>query len=146
MRCCVNNSNRRSLRFAGSAATRTYCGFTLLELMIVITMLMILMAIAVPVYQQHIIQAREAVLHENLHTINKVIQEFTLDKGQAPQSLDDLKTYLHEIPKDPMTGQADWEPEQEDPQTAADPNQPGIVRVHSHSQGTTSSGEAYSSW
>jgi len=136
MRCCVNNSNRRSLRVAGSAATRTYCGFTLLELMIVITMLMILMAIAVPVYQQHIIQAREAVLHENLHTINKVIQEYTLD----------LKTYLHEIPKDPMTGQADWEPEQEDPQTAADPNQPGIVRVHSHSQGTTSSGEAYSSW
>jgi general secretion pathway protein G len=116
--------------------------------MIVITMLMILMAIAVPLYQQHVVQAREAVLRSNVQMLNKVIQEYTLDKGQAPQSLDDVKNagYLHEIPKDPTTGQADWDVEQEDPQTAADPNEPGIIRVHSHSQSTSSSGEAYSSW
>ena len=154
MRCCVNKSNRvhpttktRLARLHDGRKQR-YCGFTLLELMIVITILMILMAIAVPLYQQHVIQAREAVLHSNLQTLNKAIQEYTLDKDQAPQSLDDLKTagYLHEIPKDPMTGQTDWDVEQEDPQTAADPNEPGIIRVHSHSQGSSNNGEAYSTW
>jgi len=155
MRLRFNNADRAHGDGKASACERLhdrrrarYCGFTLLELMVVISILMILMAIAVPLYQQHVIQAREAVLRENLRTLNKVIQEYTLDKGQAPQSLDDLKTanYLHEIPKDPMTGQTDWDVEQEDPQTAADPNQPGIIRVHSHSEGSSSNGEAYSTW
>jgi general secretion pathway protein G len=120
----------------------------MLELIVVISLMMILMAIAVPLYRQHVIQAREAVLRSNLETLNKVIQEYTIDKRQAPQSLDDLKTagYLHEIPKDPMTGAEDWDVEQEDPMTAADPQQPGITRVHSHSSGLAISGEAYSSW
>jgi general secretion pathway protein G len=128
---------------------RTKCtGFTLLELMIVITMIMILMAVAIPLYQQHVILAKESVLHANLDMLNKTIQAYTLDKAQAPQSLDDLKTanYLRDIPKDPMTGQADWDVEQEDPQAAADPQQPGIVRVHSKAPGTSSTGEAYSNW
>jgi general secretion pathway protein G len=80
--------------------------------------------------------------------LDSVIQQYTLDKQKAPQSLDDLKTagYLHEIPKDPMTGQADWDTDQEDPMTAADPQEPGIIKVHSHSTGTASTGEPYSSW
>lgn len=123
-------------------------GFTLLELMIVITIMMILMAFAVPAYNQHVIQARESVLRSNVQTLNKVIQQYTLDKQQAPQSLDDLVQagYLHELPKDPMTGQADWDTDLEDSTQAADPQQPGIATVHSHSSGTSSSGEAYSSW
>lgn len=124
------------------------CGFTLLELMIVITVMMILIAIAVPAYNQHIIRAKETVLKSNLQTLDKVIQQYTLDKAQAPQSLDDLKTagYLHELPIDPMTGQADWDTELEDPTNAADPQQPGIIKVHSHSAGTATDGTAYSTW
>lgn len=123
-------------------------GFTLLELIVVISIMMIIMAIAVPLYTQHVAQAREAVLRSNVQTLDKLISEYTLDKQQAPQSLDDLKTagYLHDIPKDPMTGAADWDVEQEDLSTAADPQQPGIARVHSHSTGTSLGGEAYSSW
>jgi general secretion pathway protein G len=131
-----------------SSRSGKFSGFTMLELIVVISLMMILMAIAVPLYTQHVVQAREAVLRSNLETLNKVIQEYTMDKRQAPQSLDDLKNanYLHELPKDPMTGAADWDVEQEDSQTAADPQQPGITRVHSHSSGTAINGEAYSSW
>jgi general secretion pathway protein G len=124
------------------------CGFTLLELMIVISMLMILMAVAVPLYQQHVIQAREAVLKENLYQLDSVIEQYKEDKGQSPQSLDDLVTagYFHELPKDPMTGKADWTTDPEDPMAAVDPNQPGIGRAHSSSNGTALDGTAYSTW
>ena len=74
------------------AARKRSSGFTILELMIVITMMMILMAVAVPLYKNHVIQAREAVLRQNLSTINRVIEAYRLDKGQSPQSLDDLVT------------------------------------------------------
>jgi general secretion pathway protein G len=123
-------------------------GFTLLELMIVISIMMILMAVAVPAYQHHVVQAREAVLKENLRELDKVIEQYKLDKGQAPQSLDDLVTagYFHQLPVDPMTGKSDWVPEQEDTTTAVDPQQPGILRVHSASTGTALDGEAYSTW
>jgi general secretion pathway protein G len=123
-------------------------GFTLLELMIVISIVMILMAVAVPLYQQHVIQAREAVLKQNLQTLNKVIEMYRDDHGESPQSFDDLisKGYLHELPTDPMTGKADWTPEEEDSNTAVDPQQPGIFRAHSASTGTALNGEAYSSW
>ena len=120
----------------------------MLELVVVISLMMILMAIAVPLYKEHVIQAREAVLRSNVQDLDKVIQQYTIDKHQAPQSLDDLKTagYLHEIPKDPMTGAADWDCEQEDPQAAADPQQPGLTVCHSHSPGTALDGTAYSTW
>lgn len=122
-------------------------GFTLLELMIVISIIMILMAVAVPLYQRHIIEAREAVLRQNIQTIDHVIEQYRLDKHESPQSLDDLvPTYFRELPVDPMTGKADWTTEQEDSETAVDPQQPGIARVHSASQATALNGEAYSTW
>ena len=123
------------------------CGFSLLELMIVISIMMILLAVAVPLYQRHVIQAREAVLRANVQQLDKLIQEYTEDKNKAPQSLDDLVTehYLHELPKDPMTGQADWECEPEDPMAAADPEQPGCVRAHSHANGNFLDGQPYNS-
>lgn len=123
-------------------------GFTMLELMIVITMMMILMAVAVPLYKNHVIQAREAVLRQNLSTINRVIEAYRLDKGQSPQSLDDLVTaqYLPKLPTDPMTGKADWTTDPEDPMNAVDPQQPGIGRAHSSSAATSLDGEAYSTW
>jgi general secretion pathway protein G len=123
-------------------------GFTLLELMIVISIMMILMAIAVPMYNQSIVRARESVLRQDLFTLRQVIDQYTLDKQKAPQSLDDLTTagYIRQVPLDPMTGQANWEVVQEDVLQAADQQEPGISDVHSASSATSTDGTAYSSW
>lgn len=123
-------------------------GFTLLELMIVLSVMMILMAVAVPFYQQHVVQSREAVLKSNIDALNKVIEAYRMDKRESPQSLDDLVTagYFHQLPVDPMTGKTDWATDPEDSSNALDPQQPGILRVHSASTGTALNGEAYSSW
>lgn len=134
-------------RLARRGVTRMR-GFTLLELMIVLSIIMILMAIAVPVYNQSVIQSREAVLRSNLSTLRNVISQYTLDKQKAPQSLDDLVTagYLRQIPLDPMTRQPNWEVVQEDVMLAVDQQDPGITDVHSASNATASDGTAYSSW
>src|SRR5208282_2020681 len=123
-------------------------GWTLLELMIVISMIMILMAVAVPIYNQSIVQARESVLKSNLATLRSVISQYTLDKQKAPQSLDDLVTagYLKVIPKDPTTGEGNWEVVQEDVMMAVDQQDPGIDDVHSASSAIASDGTTYSSW
>lgn len=123
-------------------------GFTLLELMVVIFIIMILASIAMPVYNQSVVQARESVLRSNLGTLRSVISQYTLDKQKAPQSLDDLVTagYLRQIPVDPMTRQPNWEVVQEDVMMAVDQQDPGITDVHSASNATASDGTAYSTW
>lgn len=123
-------------------------GFTLLELMVVISMMMILMAIAVPIYNQAVIQARESVLRSNLAALRSVINQYTLDKQKAPQSLDDLVTagYLRQIPVDPMTKATNWEVVQEDVMMAVDQQEPGITDVHSASGASASDGTAYNTW
>ena len=105
--------------------------------MIVISIIMILMAVAVPMYNNSIVQARESV-----------ISQYTLDKQKAPQSLDELVSagYLRQIPVDPMTRQTNWEVVQEDVMLAVDQQDPGITDVHSASSGTASDGTAYSTW
>src|ERR1700739_1105532 len=109
---------------AGSAQqrARVCLGFTLLELMIVISIIMILMAVAVPVYNQSIIQARESVLRSKLRQLRNVHSQYTLDKQKAPQSLDDLVQggYLRQVPVDPMTRLPNWEVVQEDVLLAVD--------------------------
>lgn len=123
-------------------------GFTLIELMIVISIMLILIAIAVPAYQQSVVRSREAVLRQNLFTLRSLIQQYTLDKQKAPQALDDLVSanYLKQIPKDPTTGAADWTVDQDDSISSPDQQDPGINDVHSASTGTASDGTAYSSW
>ena len=122
-------------------------GFTLVELVVVISMILILLSIALPMYNQSVIRAKEAKLHQNLATINKVIQEYSLDKKKAPQSLEDLVPgYLKFIPED-ITGRSDtWVTEAEDSENAWDPSQTGIAGVHSGSNETSSDGSAYSTW
>ena len=132
----------------GGHKSRRSRGFTLLELMIVLSIIMILMAVAVPVYNQSIVQARESVLRSNLATLRSVISQYTLDKQKAPQSLDDLVTagYLRKVPDDPMTRQPNWEVVQEDVLMAVDQQEPGINDVKSASTATASDGTAYNTW
>jgi len=123
-------------------------GFTLIELMIVISIILILVSISVPIYNQSILRAKESVLRQDLFTLRSVISQYTLDKQKAPQSLDDLvqASYLKQIPNDPMTGQPNWQVEQEDVLLAVDQQDPGISDVHSSSSASSSDGTAYSTW
>jgi general secretion pathway protein G len=123
-------------------------GFTLLEMMIVMIVMGILLSIALPIYTQSVVRAREAVLRNDLFELRKLISQYTLDKQKGPQSLDDLVQagYLKELPKDPMTHEANWEPHQEEVLLSVDQQEAGIDDVHSASNLTSSDGTAYSTW
>jgi general secretion pathway protein G len=124
-------------------------GFTLIELMIVISMILILVSISVPAYNQSITRAKESVLRQDLFQLRSLISQYTLDKQKAPQGLEDLVSsgYIKQIPIDPMTGSnGSWTVEQEDSLMSVDQQDPGISDVHSGAEGTSSDGTAYSSW
>ncbi len=124
-------------------------GFTLIELMIVISLIIILVSVAVPIYSQSVLRARESVLRQNLFTLRSLISQYTLDKQQAPQSLDDLiqAHYLKLIPKDPITGSPDWTVDQEDSSImSVDQQESGIDDVHSSSASLSTDGTAYNTW
>jgi general secretion pathway protein G len=135
---------QRLLPVARSRAAR---GFTLLELMIVISILVILALIAMAQYNKTVLAAKEATLREDLYTMRKMIDQYAADKGKLPQTLDDLKSagYIHEVPIDPFTEQADWRPEPgDDPGSTS--GESGMVNVHSNADGTGSDGVPYSEW
>ncbi len=123
-------------------------GFTLIELMIVISILLILLAISIPAYNQSILRAKESVLRQDLFQLRSLLSQYTLDKQKAPQSLEDLVTagYLKQLPVDPTTGKADWEAVQEDVTLSVDQQDPGIDDVHSSSTQVSSDGTAYNTW
>ena len=124
-------------------------GFTLLELMIVMVVIGLLAAIAIPAYTSNIRNAKEAVLKEDLHTLRQAIDSYTVDKAKAPQSLDDLVQagYLKSMPIDPITKRTDtWMPVQEDAMISIDQTQSGIDDVHSGAQQTALDGTSYSTW
>ena len=100
-------------------------GFTIIELLIVMSIMAILISVAVPIYRIHMQHAREAVLKQNLFTLRSLISQYGLDKQKAPQSLDDLVQagYLKELPVDPITGQRDWQPVQCEEDTISSPDQ-----------------------
>ena len=130
----------------GRAARR---GFTFVELMVTISIIVILITLAIPQYQKSIQRAKESVLKNNLFTIRTVIDEYTMDKQKAPQSADDLVSagYLRAIPVDPMTGSNQtWKWIQEDPTNAVDQSEPGIFDVRSGSDKPSSDGTRYSDW
>lgn len=124
-------------------------GFTLVELMIVMSIIGILMMLAVPSYVTAIKHAREAVLKEDLHTMRAAIESYTMDKEKGPQSLDDLvqSGYLRAIPEDPMTHSSDtWVTDQSQDMYSLDETDPGIDDVHSGSDETGTNGQAYNTW
>jgi general secretion pathway protein G len=125
-------------------------GFTLLELTMVMTIILILASIALPSYRLAIKRAKEAVLRDDLYTMRKVIDEYTVDKQQPPSSLQDLVDagYIHgSIPIDPMTGSNEtWKADTEDVPTGSNQTMNGVVDVHSGSEETALDGSDYSSW
>jgi len=124
-------------------------GFTLIELMVVISILLILVSIAAPIYKRSITGSKEAVLKDDLFTLRSLISQYTLDKQRAPQSLDDLVSagYLKSIPKDPFTGTNDsWQVVQEDTLLSVDQQEPGIVNVHSGATQAGLDGTPYNTW
>ncbi len=124
-------------------------GFTLVELMIVMTIIGILASIAIPSYIRSVQKAKEAVLREDLHTLRTAIDSYTVDKEKAPQSLDDLVQagYLKAIPNDPMTSRNDtWITSESDTMTDINETQGGMDDVHSGSEGLASDGTTYNTW
>jgi general secretion pathway protein G len=110
-------------------------GFTLIELMIVITIILILIGMAAQRYEKSVQHAREATMKQDLWVMRQAIDNYTLDKQAAPQSLEDLVQagYLRMVPKDPITGAADWAPQYDSVVLSPDQTSTGMVDVHSNS-------------
>lgn len=124
-------------------------GFTLIEMMIVMAIISIMVAIAIPIYQKALTRTKESLLKNNLFTMRTVIDEYTFDKKKAPQSLQDLVSegYLRAVPIDPITGtDQSWVTVMEDALTQVDQTQAGIWDVHSGSDQKSLEGTIYSQW
>jgi general secretion pathway protein G len=124
-------------------------GFTLLELTMVMAVILILVAITFPAYRTAITRSKEAVMKDDLQTMRKVIDEFTVDKQRPPESLQELVDagYIHAIPVDPFTGARDtWQPDIQEVPVPPDQNATGLVDVHSGSDGEALDGTHYNTW
>jgi general secretion pathway protein G len=123
-------------------------GFTLIELMIVMAIVVILISVAIPYYQKSIVRAKETVLHNNLATMRDAIDEYSYDKQKAPQQLEDLVSdgYLRDVPKDPITGNNEWKIIMEDASQSVNSTEPGIFDVKSESSKQSLEGTPYSDW
>jgi len=138
------SGDRVDVIHAAKSSTQSAIGFTLLELVMVMTIIVILAAVGVTSYQHIQLKARETILKEDLRTMRKMIDQYAADKEKLPQSLDDLVTdfYMREVPIDPITGQKDWVVDTGEDTISRDGGT-GVVDVHSAAAGESSDGTAY---
>ncbi len=133
--------NRKASRFSR--------GFTLIELMVVMAIISVLLAIALPIYQKSIMRAKESVLRNNLFTLRTMIDEYTIDKQKAPDTLQTLVSegYLRQVPQDPITNSDQtWRVIMEDTPVGGSTASPGVFDVKSGSDKTALDGTLYSDW
>ena len=123
-------------------------GFTLIEMMIVLMIISILIGMAAVIYDKTVKHSREAVLKQDLQTMRQAIDNYTLDKQQAPQSLEDLVEahYLREIPVDPVCNQKDWVTHVGDTVLSPDQTSTGVDDVHSGCEQNALDGTSYTTW
>ncbi len=124
-------------------------GISLLEMMLVVTVILIVASIATPIYRTAVERAREAVLRDHLYSLRALIDRFTLDNGRAPSRLEELveKGYLGRLPTDPFTGSNEtWQETKEDKPLSPQQTSLGIIDVHSGSNDLSLEGTPYSSW
>jgi general secretion pathway protein G len=143
------SEKRRQRNGARALRAIQYAGFTLLELMFVITIIMILAAIAVGRYDRSVLRAKEATLKQDLFVMRQAIQQYTLDKEAAPTSLDDLVQahYISGIPVDPITRNKDWHLDFEDVLLSPEQTSSGVTDVHSSSSAVSPfENTAYNTW
>jgi len=130
---------------SGNTAMNDRRGFTLIEIMVVVAIIVTILSIAVPFYTTAMVRAKESVLQSNLFTMRSVIDQYTYDKEEPPQSLDELVSegYLREIPIDPFTESRDtWQMIND----AGPTGESGLYDVRSGSDRTALNGTPYSEW
>ena len=144
----LSGSTRVSTLRSVLKKNRGRSGFTLIELMIVMAIVVILISVAIPFYQKSITRAKESVLHSNLSAMRNAIDEYSYDKQKAPQQMSDLVSegYLRDVPKDPITGNNEWKIIMEDASSSVNSTEPGIFDVRSESPKTSMEGTPYSDW
>jgi general secretion pathway protein G len=128
---------------------RRESGFTLIEILIVITLIFVLAGMALIQYQKSVTRAKEAVLKEDLFRLRDAIDQFYADKNKYPQSLEELVTekYIRAVPADPFTQSVEtWQTVMSEPDPLNPSAQPGVYDVKSGAEGTALDGTAYSEW
>lgn len=124
-------------------------GFTLIEVLIVLTLVILLASIGMPTYQNSVQRAKEATLKEDLFRMRDAIDQYYADKTKYPASLEDLVSegYLRAIPKDPITDSADtWQTVAAEPDPLNTTAEPGIYNVKSGSEAMSMEGTPYADW
>ena len=127
--------------------TKDQSGFSLLELMIAMLIMIILISVAVPTYQKSVQHAKEVVLSENLWQMRRAIDQYSADKGKLPHAVDDLvkEKYLRERPIDPITDKEEWD-EVQGEDTSSPNAESGLKDVRSLAEGEDSEGKAYNKY